>query len=72
LGHECDFRDCNYRVTDFVFSSSTSVPFANVYIYAIVQHFRIIKTKSSEGLSPLFLLLGSTSATAGMWNMYAL
>lgn len=43
-----------------------------IYIYAIVQHFRIIKTKSSEGLSPLFLLLGSTSATAGMWNMYAL
>ena len=37
---------------------------------SILQHFRIIKTKSSEGLSPLSLLLGSTSAAAAMWNMY--
>ncbi|KAJ8082303.1 hypothetical protein PM082_008156 [Marasmius tenuissimus] len=33
------------------------------------QHFRIINNGSSEGLSPLFLLLGTTSATAGMLNM---
>ncbi|KXN92869.1 hypothetical protein AN958_07066, partial [Leucoagaricus sp. SymC.cos] len=33
------------------------------------QHYRIIKAKSSQGFSPLFLLLGSTSAAAGMWNM---
>ncbi|TEB26964.1 hypothetical protein FA13DRAFT_1736979 [Coprinellus micaceus] len=33
------------------------------------QHLRIIQTKSSEGLSPLFLLLGSTSAASALLNM---
>ncbi|KAJ7078446.1 hypothetical protein B0H15DRAFT_537405 [Mycena belliarum] len=33
------------------------------------QHFRIIQTGTSEGLSPWFLLLGSTSAAAGFLNM---
>jgi len=36
------------------------------------QHYRIISAKSSEGLSPVFLLLGSTSSAAGMWNMITL
>ncbi|EIN14437.1 hypothetical protein PUNSTDRAFT_80797 [Punctularia strigosozonata HHB-11173 SS5] len=33
------------------------------------QHFRIISKGSSEGFSPWFLLLGSTSAASGMLNM---
>ncbi|KAJ7199634.1 hypothetical protein GGX14DRAFT_661548 [Mycena pura] len=33
------------------------------------QHFRIIHTGSSEGLSPWFLLLGSTSSAAGFLNL---
>ncbi|KAI0694120.1 hypothetical protein BC835DRAFT_1415497 [Cytidiella melzeri] len=33
------------------------------------QHLRIILSKSSEGFSPWFLLLGSTSAAAGMLNI---
>ncbi|KAJ7479844.1 hypothetical protein FB451DRAFT_1449234 [Mycena latifolia] len=33
------------------------------------QHFRIIHTGTSEGLSPWFLLLGSTSSAAGFLNM---
>ncbi|KAG2347015.1 hypothetical protein BDR05DRAFT_877061 [Suillus weaverae] len=36
------------------------------------QHFRIIQMGSSEGFSPWFLLLGSTSSAAGMLNMIAL
>lgn len=36
------------------------------------QHFRIIQMGSSEGISPLFLLLGSTSSAAGMLNVIAL
>ncbi|KAI0267314.1 hypothetical protein BC834DRAFT_968836 [Gloeopeniophorella convolvens] len=33
------------------------------------QHFRIINKGSSEGFSPWFLLLGSTSSASGMLNM---
>ncbi|KAG6813647.1 hypothetical protein H0H92_008884 [Tricholoma furcatifolium] len=33
------------------------------------QHFRIINQGSSEGFSPWFLLLGSTSSAAGFLNM---
>ncbi|KAF8148414.1 hypothetical protein B0H34DRAFT_736950 [Crassisporium funariophilum] len=36
------------------------------------QHFRIIHAKSSEGFSPVFLLLGTTSAASGMFNMITL
>jgi len=36
------------------------------------QHFRIIHAKSSEGFSPVFLLLGATSAASGMFNMVTL
>ncbi|PFH53501.1 hypothetical protein AMATHDRAFT_54629 [Amanita thiersii Skay4041] len=36
------------------------------------QHYRIISTGTSLGLSPWFLLLGSTSAAAGMLNMITL
>ncbi|KDQ32676.1 hypothetical protein PLEOSDRAFT_1032971, partial [Pleurotus ostreatus PC15] len=36
------------------------------------QHFRIINKQSSEGLSPWFLLLGSTSSASGFLNMVAL
>jgi hypothetical protein len=33
------------------------------------QHFRIINAKSSEGINPVFLLLGTTSSSATMFNM---
>ncbi|KAF5323000.1 hypothetical protein D9611_009351 [Ephemerocybe angulata] len=33
------------------------------------QHLRIIQTKSSEGLSPLYLLLGTVSAGSAVLNM---
>lgn len=40
------------------------------FFLADIQHFRIINKKSSEGFSPWFLLLGSTSSASGMLNMY--
>ncbi|KAL1730903.1 hypothetical protein EV714DRAFT_209951, partial [Schizophyllum commune] len=36
------------------------------------QHARIIRAGSSEGFSPWFLLLGSTSSAAGMLNMFTM
>ncbi|KAG8743084.1 hypothetical protein FRC10_000383 [Ceratobasidium sp. 414] len=36
------------------------------------QHLRIINAKSSEGLSPWYLLLGSTSSAAGFLNVVTL
>ncbi|WVN87993.1 uncharacterized protein L203_103191 [Cryptococcus depauperatus CBS 7841] len=33
------------------------------------QHIRIIRTKSSEGFSPWYLLLGATSSASGMLNL---
>ncbi|KAJ3796727.1 hypothetical protein GGU11DRAFT_745846 [Lentinula aff. detonsa] len=38
----------------------------------VPQHYRIIASGSSEGLSPVFLLLGVTSAAAGMLNMFTM
>ncbi|KAA1474477.1 hypothetical protein DENSPDRAFT_841076 [Dentipellis sp. KUC8613] len=40
-----------------------------LFISYAPQHFRIINKGSSEGFSPWFLLLGSTSAASGMLNM---
>lgn len=37
---------------------------------SLLQHYKIIHSKTSQGLSPLFLLLGSTSAASGMLNVY--
>ncbi|KAJ4479154.1 hypothetical protein J3R30DRAFT_3403971 [Lentinula aciculospora] len=38
----------------------------------VPQHYRIIINGSSEGLSPVFLLLGVTSATSGTLNMFVM
>ncbi|KAG9055188.1 hypothetical protein FS842_002881 [Serendipita sp. 407] len=36
------------------------------------QHYKIISSKTSQGLNPIFLLLGSTSAASGMLNVITL
>lgn len=36
------------------------------------QHYRIIMRGTSEGISPYFVLLGTTSATAGFANILTL
>lgn len=36
------------------------------------QHYRIVKRRSSEGISPYFLLLGGTSSSAAFLNILIL
>lgn len=36
------------------------------------QHYRIASRRTSEGMSPWFVLLGTTSATAGFGNILTL
>ncbi|EJU01550.1 hypothetical protein DACRYDRAFT_108094 [Dacryopinax primogenitus] len=43
-----------------------------VVISYLPQHWRIIAKQTSEGISPWYLLLGSTSAAAGMLNVVTL
>ncbi|KAF8297792.1 hypothetical protein DL93DRAFT_2234069 [Clavulina sp. PMI_390] len=50
----------------------TVVVTLGLIISYLPQHLRIIMKGSSEGLSPWFLLLGSTSCAAGMLNVVAL
>ena len=38
----------------------------------MVQHYRIIQRKSSEGISPYFLLLGGTSSSSAFLNILIL
>ncbi|KAF5361029.1 hypothetical protein D9756_004448 [Leucocoprinus leucothites] len=54
---------------DWLTNLITGVVIVGLFISYAPQHYRIIASKTSEGLSPLFLLLGSTSSAAGMWNM---
>ncbi|KAJ7186578.1 hypothetical protein C8R46DRAFT_1273255 [Mycena filopes] len=54
---------------DWVTASLTLVLCVGLVISYLPQHFRIINKGTSEGLSPWFLLLGSTSSAAGFLNM---
>lgn len=40
-----------------------------LFISYLPQHYRIISRGTSEGISPYFVLLGTTSATAGFANI---
>ena len=43
-----------------------------ILVSYLPQHHRIITRRSSEGISPYFVLLGTTSATCGLANILAL
>ncbi|KXN81581.1 hypothetical protein AN958_04420 [Leucoagaricus sp. SymC.cos] len=60
---------CNPQGHDWMTNLITGVVIAGLFISYAPQHYRIISAKTSEGFSPLFLLLGSTSSAAGLWNM---
>lgn len=62
---------CHLDSDWFVNALATFLIISLVISYA-PQHVRIIQMGSSEGFSPWFLLLGSTSSTAGMLNMITL
>lgn len=55
--------------TAFTLSALISV---GLLISYIPQHARIIYYKSSEGIDPTFLLLGSTSSASSLLNIVAL
>ncbi|QOU18725.1 hypothetical protein BRETT_001793 [Brettanomyces bruxellensis] len=63
--------DCSsyYEVgkTDFILSWVLVV---GIYISFVPQHVRVIRRRTSEGLSPSYLLMGSISAFASFVNMY--
>ncbi|KAF5344759.1 hypothetical protein D9756_011068 [Leucocoprinus leucothites] len=68
-----DFIDDNspgcQPIHDWVTNVVSAIVIVGMSTAYAPQHYRIIKKQSSEGFSPLFLLLGSTSAAAGFWNM---
>jgi len=43
-----------------------------ILISYLPQHYRIIARRSSEGLSPLFVLLGTTSSSFALFNILCL
>lgn len=46
-----------------------SIILIGLLISYLPQHYRIISRGTSEGISPYFVLLGTTSATAGFANI---
>ncbi|KAJ7661701.1 hypothetical protein B0H17DRAFT_1093918 [Mycena rosella] len=54
---------------DWFTATLTACLCVGLVISYLPQHFRIIHQGTSEGLSPWFLLLGSTSSAAGFLNM---
>lgn len=59
------FQDVNIP-----FLSSGIVLAVGIFLSYVPQHVKIIKRRSSEGLSPTFLLLGSLSAFSASLNIY--
>ncbi|ODV96637.1 hypothetical protein PACTADRAFT_1224 [Pachysolen tannophilus NRRL Y-2460] len=56
-------------IINFVVSVGLTV---GIYISYLPQHLKIIKRKSSEGLSSIFLLLGSASGCSSVINLWLL
>jgi hypothetical protein len=46
-----------------------SIILLGILVSYLPQHYRIISRGTSEGISPYFVLLGTTSATAGFGNI---
>lgn len=50
-------------------NSGYSLILVGMLISYLPQHYRIIARGTSEGISPYFVLLGTTSATSGFANI---
>jgi hypothetical protein len=46
-----------------------SIILVGLFISYLPQHYRIISRGTAEGISPYFVLLGTTSATSGFANI---
>lgn len=53
----------------FRYTDGNSFILIGLLISYLPQHYRIISRGTSEGISPYFVLLGTTSATAGFANI---
>lgn len=69
--HEPGYDTCRpvHDPTAFYLSAAIT---AGILISYLPQHVRIIWNKSSEGIDPLFLLLGATSSASSFLNILAL
>jgi hypothetical protein len=65
--HCAQLSEVNY--TNFVFSL---LLFIGILISYLPQHVRIISRQSSYGISPYFVLLGTTSGTCAFANILVL
>ncbi|KIM28209.1 hypothetical protein M408DRAFT_23915 [Serendipita vermifera MAFF 305830] len=62
---------CHYQHDNFAAWLTLGLCIGLVLSY-LPQHYKIIHSGTSEGLNPLYLLLGSTSAASGMLNVITL
>ncbi|KAG8789168.1 hypothetical protein FRC12_013787 [Ceratobasidium sp. 428] len=65
------YGGCKPHHDSFILILSSGLIIGLILSY-LPQHLRIINAKSSEGLSPWYLLLGSTSSAAGFLNVVTL
>lgn len=63
-------RNLNY--VDYTNFAISLVLLIGILLSYLPQHFRIISRKTSYGLSPYFVLLGTTSATSAFANIIVL
>ncbi|UKZ93121.1 uncharacterized protein TrAFT101_008047 [Trichoderma asperellum] len=57
------------KTPSYVELSVSIIILIGLLISYLPQHYRIISRRTSEGISPYFVLLGTTSATAGFANI---
>ncbi|ODQ63551.1 PQ loop repeat protein [Nadsonia fulvescens var. elongata DSM 6958] len=65
---ECSILE-NPSLTNFTFSLCLAL---GIFISYLPQHIRIVRRKTSEGISPLFILLGVLSGTSAFFNVLLL
>ncbi|ODV92565.1 hypothetical protein CANCADRAFT_147602 [Tortispora caseinolytica NRRL Y-17796] len=61
-------HNCDAPISSANFAISIALLYGLVFSYGL-QHINIIHRRTSEGISPLFMLLGTASATCTLLNM---
>ena len=64
-------RDTNFVYT-YTNSTAASFILLGILVSYLTQHYRIIARRSSEGISPYFVLLGTTGGTCALSNILVL
>lgn len=58
-----------YKEPSYLGLSISIIILLGLFVSYLPQHYRIISRGTAEGISPYFVLLGTTSATAGFANI---